>query len=162
MSYDVWYWHLRQAKVASLELDPSLCFLPEKLGIFFHGSPLNPRGQRWSPEEARAMCPSEVMFCDVILYHMISCNVIYIQIRISPVLHLPVDKNATDWNLSDRMDQVRASRAFGANKAERLDTVSMKGDDGTWYCKVLFYINATLSCTWLTVTLYTGSLTLLG
>ena len=58
--------------------------------------------------------------------------------RESCVLHLPVAKEDTDWNTSERMDQVRAVPSFGANHAARYDSVSMRGgEDGEiWFCKV--------------------------
>ena len=62
------------------------------------------------------------------------------QVYLSPVLHLVVRVEDTDWNIKGRADTVHPASghtAFGKRSRQAYSNVSIKGTNGEpWYCEV--------------------------
>ena len=84
------------------------------------------------------------------------------QVTVCPVLHVVVDRTATDWKTAGRTDRVHAAvDSFGRRAKQRYANVSIKSPSGgRWFCQVQINV---CECKYLhSFCMITGAASLLG
>ena len=121
-------------------MQPGFEYFSEKLRIYFAED--GPLASRRGAFNLDTMPRAPTTVCCVKTYETrcIQANrdiYIQMQVKASPVLHLPVALKDTDWHSAVRMDVVRARGEFGIKKHQRYDSLSIANDDDEkWICQV--------------------------
>ena len=111
---------------------PSSSTSPRNLECF-SSAQLHPRPLLYT------FCRTRYIYVYNLIQHCIHVyNRSILQISVCPVLHVVVDRTATDWKTAGRLDRVHAAvDSFGRRAKQRYANVSMKNPTGgRWYCQV--------------------------